>query len=278
MSEPVNVAKCCFFLKFPPHGAAFCEYNVDHVRLILLIHLLQVKQPLSFFFSTYVRNILSCQSAGLVNSSAQQPCWLPLGRRANKQMWTKRDWSLKAGRGGGEVRHNFCFWFHSTLQLIGWMRRGRKKKKYKHPHGSQAAPRFSCCGERTIERQGPQMPNTSTAGHSWKGNPPPTNLPCMFTHIAKRGEKRGLHCVSELFRFHLEKTAQAENFVFWFSSSPLLPLFFLSARSIDPTPSDYTKRTSKLKSGDLTLFSIFILCSQWNYGQGCDIVSAQQSP
>lgn len=41
----------------------------------------------------------------------------------------------------------------------------------------------------------------------------PTSYVCSHTH-SKEGGKRGLHCVSELFRFHLEKTTQAENFVF----------------------------------------------------------------
>lgn len=64
----------------------------------------------------------------------------------------------------------------------------------------------SYCGERTIEGQGPQMPNTSTAGHSLKGNPPPTNpLPHHIrshTYAAKR--KKGT-IVFRTFRFHLEK-------------------------------------------------------------------------
>lgn len=146
--------------------------------------------------------MLSCQS---VNSSAQLPCWLPLGQRANKQMWTERGSGREraarpGGWGGrwGEFRHDFCFWFYPPTQpsrLTSWMK-GRKniQAAVQGTGSAQWQLNSSHCGEHTIEGQEPQMPNTSTAGHSLKGNPPPTNPhPLhMLTHIhSKEGEKKG---------------------------------------------------------------------------------------
>lgn len=145
----------------------------------------------------YVRNILSCQSASLVNSNAQQPCRLPLGWEANKQMRTERESEIAARAGGGRrVRHDFCVWFHPPADQLN-----EKGRKFKQPYKAQAASSVSLAeatvGNVQLRGKGEQMPNTSTAGHSLKGNPPPTNPHYTNIHIKEQKKKR-LHSVSDL--------------------------------------------------------------------------------
>lgn len=104
---------------------------------------------------------------------------------------------------------------------------------YKQPYGGTGSAQrqfnSSHCGERPIEGEGPQMPNTSTAGHCLKGNPPPSNPPC--THTQRGGEGGSI-----VFRTFLDfiwkhdsgrKCSFSDSlllFCFWFNGSPSLGL------------------------------------------------------
>lgn len=100
------------------------------------------------------------------------------------------------------------------------------------------------------------MPNTSTAGRSWKGNPPPSNLLCLLTHTHKHthtcthshthSKKESI--VFQTFRFHLEKSLRLK---IWFSD--FLPLsFFWFNGSL---PLELHKKDKQIREReDFTLF------------------------
>lgn len=259
---------------FMPSGAVTC-HNVS--ALITGKKRLFFSPSLSF--CPYVRNILSCQSASLVNSSAQQLCWLPLGREANKQMWTvrEREKERKSCEGRwGEKSQTWFLFLISPPQLTGWMKGGKKIQAAVRGTGSaQRQLNGSHCGERTIKGQGPQMPNTSTAGHSLKGNPPLTNPPCTLTntriHSKKRKKKESI--VFRTFRFCLEKPLRLKISFFWFSSFPFL-FWFNGSPSLQLHKKDRQVRKRRLPTSHS---SSVVLWSRWNYGQGSDIVSTQRS-
>lgn len=135
---------------------------------------------------SYVRNILSCQSASLVNSSAQQSCWRPLGQKMPTSRCELKERGRLAWRTGeAGVWHGFVS-FHSTSSLISSLRRKQTTMQLPLLGGSSVSSMPGQCGRRTAERQRPQMPNKSTPKNSLKGDLPPTDFLCLFTwHTVK---------------------------------------------------------------------------------------------
>lgn len=139
-------------------------------------------------------------------------------------------------------------------------------------HGTGSAQwqlNSSYCGERTIEEQGPQMPNTSTAGHSLKGNPPPTNPPPShtLTHIHnKERKKRSPLCFGPLdfiwknhsgWKFCFSDFLP-RPFYFWFNSSPSLQCQRKRQASSSSEVSKIMDRAPTLCSHNVALKSLLV--------------------
>lgn len=146
-------------------------------------------------FCCYVRDILNCQSASLVNSSAQQPCWRPPGptnrcepraraRRSSEGSWRwlKSDANLSL--------HPL------TDQLIGKEGRNEPMRSTVRDAGSAQLqlkwqPLWRAYNWATGATNAKHV-------HCWalmKRYPTTNRLP-MYAHTHKR--KKGLYCVSKL--------------------------------------------------------------------------------
>lgn len=109
------------------------------------------------------------------------------------------------------------------------------------------------------------MPNTSTAGHCVKSNPPLTRPPCTLTnthttppptHTQHGGETKKEPIVFWTFWISLRKTTQAENVVFFpefSSSSPSSSGLMALPPSPLPVPQEKTDKLEKKKGGGVTL-------------------------
>lgn len=119
----------------------------------------------------------------------------------------------------------------------------------------------SHCGEGIIEGPEATMPNTSTAGHCVKSNPPLTRPPCTFTnthttppptHTQHGGETKKEPIVFWTFWISLRKTTQAENVGFFpefSSSSPSSSGLMALPPSTLPVPQEKTDKLEKKKGG-----------------------------
>lgn len=105
------------------------------------------------------------------------------------------------------------------------------------------------------------MPNTSTAGHCVKSNPPLTRPPCTFTnthttppptHTQHGGETKKEPIVFWTFWISLRKTTQAENVVFFpefSSSSPSSSGLMALPPSLSPPSASRKDRQAREKKG-----------------------------